>query len=176
MPRASGASTTPMLAKSERRCNSSHGIDYCGDSGVGGTRNRKSLFDGAHTGDQKMLVRPRPGTEPGIVGHVDQPARALTGCHCTGKNYFIADQGRDLGRARNCVDVRAVAGGKAALTCCQFGDPDVPEQILERHIFAERHQMEFVVDRFGLSAGAEYIEGIVIADLMAPGGRRAPRR
>ena len=53
-------------------------IDHRGDARIGRARDGKAFLDGAHPRDQQMLQRPRPGTEPGIVGDIDQPAGTLT--------------------------------------------------------------------------------------------------
>ena len=92
--------------KRQKTDNTSVRIDHGGDSRVGCTRNGKSLLNSAHACNQKMLFRPRPGSKPGIVGYINQPARPDTGRHGAGKNNLVADQGRDVGRAWKMIGVR----------------------------------------------------------------------
>src|SRR4051812_32467539 len=94
-----------------------------------------------------MLLGTGPGAEPGIIGNIDQPARSrLRGIdNGVRENHFIADQRRDGWRRWRRQNMRVISGPKAGAHR-ELLNADAVKKACEGHIFAERHQMELVID------------------------------
>jgi hypothetical protein len=112
-----------------------------------------------------MLVRACRLSEPAVVGDEQQKARPVgTGHDLLGKDAFVADQRHSQPDAWDIDRPRCRASGKAsAVRRGQPLDAEPPQRIAEGNIFAERHQMPFLVKP---AAGADNHGGIEITLLI----------
>src|SRR5262245_31865645 len=122
------------------------GIDDGRDSGIGGAYHRQALFDGAKLCLMKMLIGTEAGAEPRIVGDVEKPSWSLrTVDHLVGKNDLVANQ---RPRRRGAGDREQSGPGPSAEAAADAGELQEAEafhEIPKREIFAERHEVDFVV-------------------------------
>src|SRR5271170_8421459 len=74
--------------------NSTEGVDGCGHSCVGGTKNPAMVFDGAHTDHIEVLPCGAGVAVPAVVGDVDQDIGPLLGemADFVAKDRFVADE------------------------------------------------------------------------------------
>src|SRR5262249_61862361 len=109
-----------------------------------------------------MLVRPGADAEPSVIGEIDQPARSFARWYrAAWEDRFVADERQHLRRARDVHRAPAVARLESADHFGELHEPDTFEQTLERQIFAERHQMHFVVDAADRSLGGDDVRRII---------------
>src|ERR1700730_7025693 len=95
-----------------------------------------------------MLIGPGAVTEPAVVGDIDDPAGALAARNdIVRKNDLVTDQRQRDGRTWNNDWPAPVAGKEAAALFGELLKTETREDFFERQIFAERHQMDFVVER-----------------------------
>ena len=101
-----------FLAETDLGENAPVRIDHRRDAGIGGADDRQALLDGADSRLMKVLIGTRAGSEPGVVGDVEQPARPapLLG-DIVGKDDLVADQRACRRRARDGEESRTCAGG-----------------------------------------------------------------
>ena len=101
--------------------------------------------------------------QPSFVTFTSQPGRSSVRHGCAGKNRFVADQRQHLWRARHGHCAAAVAGDKPAAHLGELLQTRSLEQILQRQIFAERHQMHLVVDAEDRAVVVDHINRIICA-------------
>ncbi len=113
-----------------------------------------------------MLVRSGGDPEPAVVGHVDDPAWPFARRHDFAReNDLITDQRQRNRRARNGDKPVAVAGEKSTALLGQLLQAEPFENVFERQIFAERHEVYFVVDRGDRTGVIDNVDRIVNSGL-----------
>src|SRR5262245_56203625 len=90
------------MAKGKGCNDPSERVDDCGNPAVGGTNQGQPLFDSANLRLLEMLVGAKANAKPGIVGQVQEPARALSlRNRLTGENNFVANERQHVGCSWN---------------------------------------------------------------------------
>src|SRR6202035_5573945 len=93
------------------------------------------------------LIGPGAVSEPAVIGDIDNPSGPLAARHrVAGKNDLVADQRQCNRRAWNSDRPAPIAGKKAAALLGELLKTETREDLFQRQIFAERHQMDFVVE------------------------------
>jgi hypothetical protein len=85
--------------------------------------------------------------QPSLVTLTIQPGRLPGGSTSSGKDDLVADERQRERRAGHGDEPAAIAGEKPAALFGELLQAETFEEVLERQIFAERHQMHFVVER-----------------------------
>src|SRR4029079_18813442 len=67
-------------------------IDNRRNACVGGAHHRQTLLDCAKLSLMEVLIGTGAAAEPGVVGHVEEPARTSVAEHFIRKNDLIADE------------------------------------------------------------------------------------
>src|ERR1700722_6154332 len=121
-------------------------MDHRADSGVRRANQRQAFFDRAYARLLEMLIGAARNAEPAVIGDIDDPARPrLFGHHLARKDDLVADQGQRRRRAGHSDWPATIAGEKTAALFGELLEAETFEEVLERKIFAERHQMSLVV-------------------------------
>src|ERR1700726_862038 len=95
-----------------------------------------------------MLVGPGAVSEPAIIGDVDDPAGPLAARHDVArKNDLVADQLQRNRGAWNRDRPAPIAGKETAGLLGERLKAEARADTFERQIFAEWHEMDFVVER-----------------------------
>ena len=123
-------------------------INDRGDAGIGGAHERQAFLDGADARLLQMLIGTGAVSEPAVIGDVDDPAGPLAARHnITRKNDLVADQRQRNRRAWYSDRPAPIAGKETAALLGELLKTEMREDPFERQIFAERHEMDFVVER-----------------------------
>ena len=125
-----------------------------------------------------MLIRPGADAEPAVISDVHQPARPWFTARHRGvlENRLVADQRQHFRCARHIHGAAAVAGLEAADLLGEVSQADFFEHALQRQIFAERYQMDFIVDALDRAVGVDDVDGIVRARICGGGALRGAHR
>src|SRR5258708_11016603 len=95
-----------------------------------------------------MLIGTAAVAEPAVICDIDDPARALAARHHVArKNDLVADQRQRNRRAWYSDRPAPIAGKETAALLGELLKTKAPEDSFERQIFAERHEVHFVVKR-----------------------------
>ena len=90
-------------------------IDNRRNACVGGAHHRQTLLDCAKLSLMEVLIGTGAAAEPGVVGHVEKPARPLRFIHdLVGKNDLIADERPRRRSAGDRKQARTCAGAEAS--------------------------------------------------------------
>src|SRR5258708_3774815 len=135
-------------AETEPRDNPSHWINHRGDAGVRRTNDWQALLDGAQPRLLKMLIRTCRNSEPPVICEVDDPAGPVIACcNATGKDDLIAYQRASRWCARYLHRSAQTACNESALNPGELLETKRFQRVLKWQVFAERHEMQLVVDR-----------------------------
>src|SRR6185295_5439893 len=139
------------------------GIDHAGDPRVRGAYDRQTLLDGTQSRADEVLIRPGADAVPAVIGDVEQPLRAVASVDDVAREYrFITDQRPDRRQPRQ--SQRAWTRTRRKIRDPRRELRDERQEPMQRHIFAERHQMKFVVAADNLSAAID--DGHAVPDLL----------
>src|ERR1700737_3867745 len=95
-----------------------------------------------------MLIGTGADAEPAVIGDIDDPTRPLAALHdIARKNDLVADQRQRNRRAWYGDRPAPLSGNESAALLGELLKTQAPEHAFERQIFAERHEMDFVVER-----------------------------
>jgi len=132
-----------------------------------------------------MLIGTCAGTEPAIIGEVEQPTRALAGSGhgrpvevtaevaikptrvraawngVSGENDFVTDQRQKIRRPWRGLVEATVAGNEATAHLGELHQTESLEEVLKRQVFAEWNEMDLIVDREDRAVVADHVYRIV---------------
>src|SRR6266545_1367148 len=118
-------------------------INDAADAVVGDPDQRQPFLDRAGAGDREMLERAGAAAVPGVVGDVEDPARArLRIDDGAGEDRLVADQWCEARKPWQCNRLRAGSGAQI-----DHAGSDLLERqdIAQRYVFAEWDEMRLVV-------------------------------
>src|SRR5215207_5263761 len=108
-----------------------------------------------------MLIGAAALPEPAIIGDVEQPSRPVARAgDPPGKDRFIANERGNGRRAAQRQGCRSCSWREAARNCNEPPETQGLEPILERKVFAIRHEMSLVIDSANLAA-ADHEEAVI---------------
>src|SRR5205085_11444082 len=125
-----------------------------------------------------MLIGTCARPEPAVVRKIEHPAGAVAARHrLAWGNDLIANEGNGIGGARDGEVAPAIPWDEAAAYLGQLSKAEAFEKALEWEIFAERTQVNLIIDRQNRAVEVDDIDRIVGAgnSISRHGFRRADR-
>src|SRR6478736_9995709 len=106
-----------------------------------------------------MLVGTGTDTEPAVIGDIDQPSGPFaTRYRCVGEDRLVTNQRQHLWRPGYVDGAPPVTRQKATDDLGELLQAEPFKQSLKRQVFAERNQMDFVIDRADRAIGLDHVD------------------